>query len=81
MKDDASSHRDIQASSLFSVLRNIDKIVTVFFVNRQYTCPLISQEEGSASSEGMFLDGQTILSNFNTTNTDSLLVEISFYLL
>lgn len=80
MEDDSCGDRDVEACGLFGVLRDIDEVIAVFFMNWKQPSALITQKESCASFEGVFLNRKTFLTDFNTANTDALFIEISFNL-
>jgi hypothetical protein len=81
VKDYPCSHRDIEAGCLFGILRDVNEIVAYFFVDGNEAGPFIAQKECGISVEGVVLNGHAALSDFHSTNFDSLFIEGFFALL
>jgi len=81
MENNTCCNRHIQACSLVSILWNIDKKVTQLPMNRNNSSAFITHKESCVSCKRLLMNGNTTLSNLNTTHSDVILVQVFFCLL
>lgn len=80
MEYNSRSHTNIQARSLFSVLRYIHKMITYLPMNWYNASALIAQKERRITFKRMFLYRLGVLPNFNPTHINLILFEVTLRL-